>query len=113
MPSEPFKGGIVGCKPPPPPPPQTQISAKIGKDQTLGSGRGKGQGGCRVEEGTASSATSKLSLSALGVFWEGLRHTGKPRLAAAASKPSQGLGVLLLLEGKTKVQKVNISDGGT
>lgn len=58
-----------------------------------------------MEEGTASSATSKLSLSALGVFWEGLRQTGKPRLAAAAVEPSQGPGVLgLVLEGKTKVQ---------
>lgn len=48
MPSEPFRGEIAGCIAPPTLP-QTQISAKIGKDQTLGSGRGKGQGGCRVE----------------------------------------------------------------
>lgn len=47
------------CNHPTPPPPththtlpQTQISAKIGKDQTLGSGYGKGQCWRRVEEGT-------------------------------------------------------------
>lgn len=47
----------------PPSPPQTQISAKIGKDQTLGSGCGKGQCQHRVEEGTAPSATSGSRVS--------------------------------------------------
>lgn len=57
--------------------------------------------------GDSASATSELSLSVLGVFWEGLRQTGKLRLAAAALNH---LG--LLLEGKTTVQRVNVSDGG-
>lgn len=53
MPSGPFRGEIAGCVPPYTHTlPQTQISAKIGKDQTLGSDYGKGQCWRRVEEGT-------------------------------------------------------------
>lgn len=83
MPSEPLEGG--NCRlytPRPQTLPQTQISAKIGKDQMLGSGRGKGQGGRGVEEGTASSATSKLSL--------------RPWVSSGRDLGRQGNGGLLL-----------------
>lgn len=53
----------------------------------------------------APPATSELSLRTAGVFREGLKQRGKARLTVAALEPSQGLGLLILLEEKAEAQR--------
>lgn len=59
-----------------------------------------------MEEGTAPPATSERSLRTAGVFREGLEQRGKVRLTVAALEPSQGLGLLILLEEKTSAKRL-------